>query len=96
MARKAAPKIDKHETLGRLLTEYGLEVIHRGDFEAQMAHHKFTQAHIDEWCAENARRSEHERDAKDRPARTAVAGPAGGQGAAAIKVRKAESEGDRQ
>ena len=98
MARKAAPKIDRHETLGRLLTEYGLEVIRREDFEAQMTHYKFTQADIDEWCAENHRRSEHERE-KDRPARTAVAGHAGGQrgeGHSGVKVRKAQSEGDQQ
>jgi hypothetical protein len=99
MARKAAPKIDRHETLGRLLTEYGLEVLHKADFEAQMAHYKFTQADIDEWCAENARRSEHEREVKDRPARTAIAGHArgqGGEGHSGVKVRKGESEGHRQ
>lgn len=98
MARKAAPKIDKHEALGRLLTDYGLEAIRREDFEAQLTHHKFTQADIDEWCAENARRSEHERE-KDRPARAAVAGHAGGQrgeGHSGVKVRKGEGEGHRQ
>jgi hypothetical protein len=97
MAKKAAPKIDKHDALGRLLTDYGLEVITPTDFAAQMAHHKFTQADVDEWCAENHRRSEHEREGEDRPARTAVAEPArGASGASGIKVRQTQSEGGRR
>ena len=98
MARKAAPKIDKHAVLGGLLMNYGLEVITAKDFEAQMTHYGFTQKDVDEWCAENHRRSEHERE-KDRPARAAVAGHAGGQrgeGHSGVKVRKGEGEGHRQ
>ena len=94
MARKAAPKIDRHETLGRLLSDYGLEAIRKADFEAQMTHHKFTQPDIDEWCAENHRRN-HGRE-QDRPARAAAAGHARGEGNSGVKVRKAEGEGDWQ
>jgi hypothetical protein len=95
MARKAAPKIDKHETLGRLLTDYGLEAINAEGFEAQMSKHGFTQPDIDAWCAEEGARR-NDGGEQDRPARAAVAGHAGGEGRAPIKVRKAQGEGDRQ